>query len=141
MKDRGPSPQENSMTKDPQFLRDLEGKVAIVTGAASGIGRATVELTEARGAVVVAEDIKPAVQELSRADGRIVPFVGDVSQEDTAKRVVALAVERFGKLDILVNNAARIIYKHVADMTLDEWNGILSVKLMGVFLHSRGPGR
>ena len=125
------------MTKDPQSLCDLEGKVAIVTGAASGIGRATVELMQARGAVVIAEDIKPAVQELSRADGRIVPFVGDVSQEDTAKRVVALAIERFGKLDILVNNAARIIYKHVVDMTLDEWNGILSVNLTGVFLHSR----
>ena len=116
--------------------RDLDGKVAIVTGAAGGIGRATALLLESRGAAVIAEDIKPSVQDLAR-DGRIVPFVGDVSQEETAKRVVELAVERFGKLDILVNNAARIIYKPVADMTLQEWDAILSVNLTGVFLHSR----
>jgi NAD(P)-dependent dehydrogenase (short-subunit alcohol dehydrogenase family) len=121
-------------TGTPQ--RDLDGKVAIVTGAAGGIGRATALLLESRGAAVIAEDIKPSVQDLAR-DGRIVPFVGDVSQEETAKRVVELAVERFGKLDILVNNAARIIYKPVADMTLQEWDAILSVNLTGVFLHSR----
>src|SRR5579862_433200 len=81
-------------------LRDLDGKVAIVTGAAGGIGRATALLLESRGAAVIAEDIKPSVQDLAR-DGRIVPFVGDVSREDTAKRVVELAVERFARLDIL----------------------------------------
>jgi NAD(P)-dependent dehydrogenase (short-subunit alcohol dehydrogenase family) len=86
--------------------------------------------------VVVAEEIKPSAQDLAR-DGRIVRFVGDVSQEETAQRVVELAVERFGKLDILVNNAARIIYKPVADMPLAEWDAILSVNLTGVFLHSR----
>src|ERR1700749_2990928 len=126
-------------TKDLQkhtSQRDLEGKVAIVTGAASGIGRATALLLEARGAAVIAEDIKPSVQDLAR-DGRIVPFVGDVSQEETAKRVVDLAVERFAKRDLRVNNAARIIYKPVADMTLQEWDAILSVNLTGVFLHSR----
>ncbi|WP_437945532.1 SDR family oxidoreductase [Sorangium sp. So ce296] len=125
------------MSKTEDLQRDLEGRVAIVTGAASGIGRATALLLKARGALVVAEDVNPAVHELPRGDGRIVPFVGDVAQEETANRVVALAVERFGKLDILVNNAARIINKLVVDMSLDDWNSIMNVNVTGVFLHSR----
>src|ERR1700753_2389161 len=117
--------------------RDLEGKVAIVTGAASGIGRATALLCEARGAQVIAEDINPAVNELTSSHENIVPFAGDVANEDSARRVVALAMERFGKLDILVNNAATIKYTRVLDLTLEEWNNILSVNLTGAFLHSR----
>ena len=117
--------------------RDLEGKVAIVTGAASGIGRATALLFAARGAQVIGEDINPAVKELSSNSERILPFVGDVASEVSAKRVVALALERFGKLDILVNNAATIKYTRVLDLTLEEWNSILSVNLSGAFLHSR----
>ena len=116
--------------------RDLEGKVAIVTGVASGIGRATALLFAARGAQVIGEDINPVVKELSSSE-RILPFVGDVASEDSAKRVVALALERFGKLDILVNNAATIKYTRVMDLTLEEWNSILSVNLTGAFLHSR----
>src|ERR1700716_3574103 len=117
--------------------RDLEGKVAIVTGAASGIGRATALLFATRGAHVIGEDINPAVNELSSSSERILPFVGDVASEDSAKQVVALALERFGKLDILVNNAATIKYTRVLDLTLEEWNSTLSVNLTGAFLHSR----
>jgi NAD(P)-dependent dehydrogenase (short-subunit alcohol dehydrogenase family) len=58
--------------------RDLEGKIAIVTGAASGIGRATALLFAARGAYVIGEDINPAVKELSSGNDRIQSFVGDV---------------------------------------------------------------
>ena len=66
--------------------RDLEGKVAIVTGAASGIGRATALLFETRGAQVIAEDINPAVNELTRSGEHILPFVGDVASEESADR-------------------------------------------------------
>jgi NAD(P)-dependent dehydrogenase (short-subunit alcohol dehydrogenase family) len=120
--------------------RDLDGKVAIVTGAASGIGRATALLLASRGARVVAEDLNPEVAALPGAgghDARIVPYVGDVATEEAARGAVELAVQRFGGLDILVNNAATIIYKPVADMTLEEWNRVLAVNLTGVFLHSR----
>jgi NAD(P)-dependent dehydrogenase (short-subunit alcohol dehydrogenase family) len=125
------------MNAKQQIEQDLDGKVAIVTGAASGIGLATALLLEARGASVIAEDVNPEVNKLSGRHARIVPFIGDVATEEAAKQVVALAVERFGKLDILVNNAATIIYKRAEDMTLEEWNRILSVNLTGVFLHSR----
>ena len=118
-------------------INEVQNKVAIVTGAASGIGRATVELLHTRGAFVVAEDINLAVKELFKGQDRIVPFVGDAASEETAQAVVASAIERFGKLDILVNNAATIIYKRVVDMSLEEWDRILSVNLTGVFLHSR----
>lgn len=119
------------------LICDFEGKVALVTGAASGIGFATTQLLEARGARVVAEDINPVVNDMFREQERIVPFVGDVATEGAARDAVGLAVERFGRLDILVNNAASIVYKNAVDMTLNEWNSILGISSTGVFLHSR----
>lgn len=104
---------------------EFEGKVAIVTGAASGIGRATTTLLNSRGASVVAEDIKPEVDQLASNNEDIATIVGDVSSEETAKRAVALAIERFGKVDVLVNNAATIIYKPVVDMTAEDWDSII----------------
>ncbi|MEQ3553438.1 SDR family oxidoreductase [Pseudonocardia nematodicida] len=114
---------------------EFAGRVAIVTGAASGIGRATVELLVERGARVVAEDRDPGVSALESA--AVAALIADVIHEDSAQRAVALAGERFGRLDVLVNNAGIIINKAVAEMTLDEWNGVLAVNATGAFLHSR----
>ncbi|MFP3663358.1 SDR family NAD(P)-dependent oxidoreductase, partial [Burkholderia sp. SIMBA_043] len=61
----------------------------------------------------------------------------DVAREESAVRAVATAIERFGKLDILVNNAAVIINKPLVDMSLEDWNGIQSVNATGAFLFSR----
>jgi NAD(P)-dependent dehydrogenase (short-subunit alcohol dehydrogenase family) len=60
-----------------------------------------------------------------------------VATEQAAKEAVAIATEGFGKLDLLVNNAARIVYKNAVDMTLEEWNSIMDITATGVFLHSR----
>jgi NAD(P)-dependent dehydrogenase (short-subunit alcohol dehydrogenase family) len=124
------------MSTSPSPTADnLSGKVAIVTGAASGIGRATVDLLVERGVRVVAEDRNKAVEEL--AGPAIAPVTADVTDEDSARRAVELARERFGRLDILVNNAGIIINKNVVDMTLDDWNSVLAVNATGAFLHSR----
>ncbi|ALE76231.1 short-chain dehydrogenase [Pseudonocardia sp. EC080610-09] len=114
---------------------ELAGTVAIVTGAASGIGLATVELLVDRGARVVAEDRDPRVVDL--ASDAVAPLVADVAEEDSARQAVELASDRFGGLDVLVNNAGIIINKTVAEMTLDEWNSVLAVNATGAFLHSR----
>jgi NAD(P)-dependent dehydrogenase (short-subunit alcohol dehydrogenase family) len=121
-------------TRIPEVL-PFSGKVAIVTGAASGIGLATTELLHAQGATVIAVDRGANVEDLARPG--ILPLVADVSREESAIRSVSMAIEQCGKLDILVNNAGIIINKPLLDMTLDDWNGILAVNATGAFLFSR----
>jgi NAD(P)-dependent dehydrogenase (short-subunit alcohol dehydrogenase family) len=118
-------------------MSEFEGKVAIVTGAAGGVGGAVVRLLHERGASVVAEDIDPAVAELATDDGRVVAVEGDVADAATAQRAVDTALERFGQVDVLVNNAARFLMKGILDTSDEEWDGLLSVNVRGVFVHSR----
>ncbi|QVQ24402.1 SDR family NAD(P)-dependent oxidoreductase [Achromobacter deleyi] len=115
--------------------KPYSGKVAIVTGAASGIGLATVELLHAQGASVVAVDRNEEVQALARPG--VEPLVADVAREESAVLATKTAVERHGRLDILVNNAGIIINKPVIEMTLADWNGIQAVNSTGAFLFSR----
>ncbi|MEP9351881.1 SDR family oxidoreductase [Xanthobacter sp. KR7-225] len=121
------------------LIREVEGKVAIVTGAASGIGRAVAQLLHERGAKVVAEDVNPVVEELA-LDG-LVPLVADITEDGAAERAVSLALEKFGALDILVNNAGRIVYKDIVDLSREEWDWQMRTNVTGAFLHSREAQR
>lgn len=116
-------------------LNEVEGKVALVTGAARGIGLAIAELLHARGAKVVAEDVSPDVRRLTRPG--LLPLVADVTQEGAAEAAVAAARDNFGRLDILVNNAGRILYKPLVEMSREDWNWQMETNVTGAFLHSR----
>jgi 3(or 17)beta-hydroxysteroid dehydrogenase len=114
----------------------VEGKVALVTGAASGMGRADAILLAAEGARVVVAD-------MNETDGRAVAdAIGEravfmrlnVTDEDNWKSVIAATVERFGRLDILVNNAGIIALGNIVDTTLESWRLVNSVNSDGVFL-------
>ena len=114
---------------------ELKGAVAIVTGAAGGIGRATVAAFVEAGAAVVAEDLDEAVAELE--DERVVTMTGDVADPAVAHAAVETAVSRFGRLDVLVNNAAVILSKDILETTREEWNEVLRVNAGGMFAHCR----
>jgi NAD(P)-dependent dehydrogenase (short-subunit alcohol dehydrogenase family) len=113
----------------------LEGAVAIVTGAAGGIGSAVVARLLEAGASVVAEDLDPAV---ARLEGdRVASLCGDAAQADTAQAAVELALGRFGGLDVVVNNAGRFLLKALVDTRDDEWDGLMATNVRSAFVHCR----
>ncbi|WP_031465301.1 SDR family NAD(P)-dependent oxidoreductase [Sciscionella sediminilitoris] len=114
---------------------DLTGKVAVVTGAAQGIGNACARLLAARGAKLVVTDRADSVREQETAD--VATLVGDVAEEDTARDTMALAVERFGGLDILVNNAGQTLNKPVTETSLADFDRIMRVNAQGNFVQAR----
>jgi NAD(P)-dependent dehydrogenase (short-subunit alcohol dehydrogenase family) len=116
-------------------VNGLKGQVAIVTAASGGLGRATVQLFVESGASVVAEDIDAAVNEL--AGERVAVVVGDVRRGSTAEQAVRCALDRFGGINILVNNAAMILSKNIVATSETEWDELMSVNVKGAFLHLR----
>ena len=120
----------------------LDGKVAIVTGGASGIGRASAIQLAEEGAKVAITDRniaggEAAAREISDAGGDAIFIEHDVSNEDQWKSVIAAVLERYGRLDVLFNNAGIQFSKSVEDTTLEEWNRIMSVNADGVFLGTK----
>ncbi|MGI5259584.1 SDR family NAD(P)-dependent oxidoreductase [Streptomyces angustmyceticus] len=116
---------------------EFAGKVALVTGAARGVGKETVALLSARGARVVAVDLRPGVEDLPDAIPGIVAVRGDITAEETATRAVRSAVDAFGGLDILVNNAGRTLNKPVTETTAEDWDSVMAVNARGSFFFAR----
>lgn len=112
----------------------LDGKVALISGGARGMGRETAELFVREGATVYAGDIREP-EGASSSSVHFVPL--DVTSEDSWQSVVDGVVGDAGQLDVLVNNAGVIAYEAILDTTLEQWNRLVSVDMTGVFLGMR----
>jgi NAD(P)-dependent dehydrogenase (short-subunit alcohol dehydrogenase family) len=122
-------------------LLSLEGKVAVITGAASGIGRGTAELFAQMGSKVALLDIDQAkggeVESSINKDGRCAKFFKcDVRSHADCKKATEDIIARFGKIDILFNNAGVAIRKNTVDLSEKEWDLALDVTLKGIFMLS-----
>jgi NAD(P)-dependent dehydrogenase (short-subunit alcohol dehydrogenase family) len=120
---------------------ELEGRVAIVTGASRGIGRATAELFAEEGAAVVIggrdrDALREVAAGIEDGGGRAVAVAADVARADDAAALVSTALDQFGQLDLLVNNAAVSLGKPLIATTEADWNEVLGVNLTGTFLCS-----
>lgn len=121
----------------------VQGKVAIVTGAASGMGEASAQLLAREGAAVVISDLqgdkgKAVAESIVAAGGRGLHVEHDVTSEESWRNVMAKTLEAFGGLDILVNNAGvGAPFGSVEDLSLDDWRKVMAVNMEGVFLGTK----
>ncbi|MGW8395281.1 SDR family oxidoreductase [Streptomyces lydicus] len=123
-------------------MAGIDGKVVAITGASSGIGEATAVLLAERGARLVlgarrSERLADVVARIQRAGGAAVQIRTDVTRRDDLHALVALAGERFGRLDVLVGNAGVGTISPLDDLRVDEWDRMVDVNLKGV-LHGIG---
>ncbi|WP_332748384.1 3-oxoacyl-ACP reductase FabG [Hydrogenophaga sp.] len=119
-------------------MKRLQGKISLITGAAQGIGLATAIKFAHEGAVVIVCDVKQAavdaaVQQCEALGAQAVGFVMDVTQREMVDAVVARVMERFGRIDVLVNNAGITQDARLQKMTLEQFDRVIDVNLRGVF--------
>jgi 3(or 17)beta-hydroxysteroid dehydrogenase len=120
----------------------VKGKVAVVTGAASGLGKGAASLLAKEGAKVILADIneaggKKAAEEIRRDGGEAIFMKLDVTNESDWSEVIKKTLAEFGRLDVLVNDAGVELVKEIADTSLEEWRWLMSVNLDGVFLGTK----
>jgi len=123
----------------PQRLQD---KVALITGASAGIGRACARALAGEGARLVLTARRQArleslKRELDPAGGRVVAFAGDAREEDTAAGAVRAATEAFGRIDVLINNAGAGNYKNLVDTSADDYDELMDTNVRSTFLFTR----
>jgi len=125
------------------MARRFETKVAIVTGAAGGIGAAIAARLHAEGARVVIADLKHDAAEaaaavlVAKAGGEAIGVACDVGSEEQVAAAVAATITKFGRIDIIVNNAGLMTFKTLAEFTGDDWLKVLRVDLLGAAFFTR----
>ncbi|MDJ0345143.1 SDR family oxidoreductase [Streptomyces sp. H10-C2] len=129
---------------DMSSEHDVRVPVAVVTGVAQGIGRRVAEVLAAAGYALVLADLKDPVETLAAvrdAGAEAVAVVGDVASEDYAAHLAEQARGRFGRVDVLVNNAGVSLLSPAEETTAGQWRRVLEVNLTGPFLLSQALGR
>ena len=124
----------------------LSNQVAVVTGAGRNIGEEISKTLAAEGAKVAVLDLdkgrgEKVVAEILKAGGEAAAFIANVAIEDDIARLVAAVVERWGRIDILINNAAISDNKNILDITKEQWDAVIAVTLTGPFLMSQHAAR
>lgn len=114
-------------------------KVCLVTGAASGIGKATALRLASEGGWVIVIDLneengKKTIEEIHQTNGTALFCKADVGNEKDIKHAVHMALEQWGRVDVLINNAAMMTFKKVVDLSTEEWDKVMTVNLRSVFL-------
>lgn len=131
---------------DMLALMRLDRSVALVTGAARGIGRAAAEALAGLGATVVvvdldAQEAAAAAADIAGRGGRALGLAGDVADEASVEALFAEAARREGAVDILVNNAGLAIRRPAVELTLADWEKVIAVNMTGAFLCARAAAR
>ena len=141
---RGGLPME---TPRVASLLDFRGKVALVTGAGGGLGRGIAARFAEAGAAVVAhyrrsaDEANALVLEITKGSGRAIAAGGDLTQAEDVERLIARAVESFGRLDVLVNNAGTYPMAGLLEMTAEEWDEVMASNLRTTFLCTQAAAR
>ena len=130
----------------PEAKFDLSGKVAIVTGGGRGIGRAIALGLARSGASVVAssrtqKEVEAVVEEIKKLGGKAIAVVTDLTVNEQLENLVNVTVKEFGKIDILVNNAARSFLRSLLDLREDGWDKVFNTNVKAVWLLSRSVAR
>jgi NADP-dependent 3-hydroxy acid dehydrogenase YdfG len=117
--------------------QNIEGKVVVITGASSGLGEATAHLLASRGATVVLaarrrERLETIAGEIKRAGGKAIAVTADVTRIEEVEAMVEAAVSRFGKMDVLVNNAGLMAIAPLEECLTNEWDQMIDINIKGV---------
>jgi NADP-dependent 3-hydroxy acid dehydrogenase YdfG len=116
---------------------NIQGKIVVITGASSGLGEATARLLSAEGAIVVLgarrlERLQALANELTGRGGKALVVATDVTRREQVKRLVEAAVQAFGRIDVMINNAGLMPQSLLEQLRVDEWDRMIDVNIKGV---------